>query len=174
MTGEVDVLQEHFARYRAVTLEHLDRLGESQLSWRPRPDAFTCAQHFIHIIQTEEFYMPGLFEGDWQIERLRFPSMVPGKQELRARFEAARERTLRWFSTLTPERLTAIVPPILGAPIEWPLRSWLWYVLEHEIHHKAQLAEYLRQLGIIPPFFAMVMPGGQRPDIKARADLGGV
>src|SRR2546425_12783504 len=39
-----------------------------------------------------------------------------------------------------------------------PLRWWLWFVLEHEIHHKAQLALYLREMGKVPPFFALPLP----------------
>jgi uncharacterized damage-inducible protein DinB len=60
------------------------------------------------------------------------------------------------------------------APLEWSFRSWLWHVLEHEIHHPAQLAEYMRQLGVLSPFFAFVLSRGQRPDIEIRASLGGV
>jgi uncharacterized damage-inducible protein DinB len=56
--------------------------------------------------------------------------------------------------------------------MELPLRWWLWFVLEHEIHHKAQLALYLRQLGKVPPFFAMVLT--DRPDIRIRSEMGGI
>jgi uncharacterized damage-inducible protein DinB len=173
MASEIDDLREHYNRYRAVTLEHLQRLSDEQLLWRPRPDAFNCAQHFVHLAQTEEFYMRGLFGHDWNQERLRFPKPLPNKADLLGQFEAVRKLTLNAFSTLTPEQLNAAVPKF-GAPIEWSLRSWLWYVLEHEIHHKAQLAEYMRQIGLVPPFFAFVLPGGQRPDIEIRASLGGI
>ena len=174
MPTEIEDLTEHFERCRAVTLEHLERLSDDQPAWRPRPDAFSCGQQFVHLIQTEDFYMRGLFEGDWVVERLRFPQALPGKSELKEQFQAARTYTRSRFVTLTIEQLSTIVPPIMGSPIHWSLRSWLWYVLEHEMHHKAQLGEYLRQLLITPPFFAMVFPDGQRPDIEARANLGGI
>lgn len=174
MRTEVEDLREHFDRYRAVTLQHLERLTDEQLSWRPRADAFSCGQHFVHLVQTEDFYMRGLFQRDWNIERLRFPKGLPRKGELRDQFDAVRAFTRTFFSTLTSDQLTTTVPPILGSPIEWSLRSWLWYVLEHEVHHKAQLAEYMRQMGLTPPFFAFVMPEGQRPDVEARANLGGI
>jgi len=174
MATEIEDLREHFERYRAVTLEHLDRLTDEQLPWRPRPDAFSCAQHFVHLVQTEDFYIRGFFHGDWNPERLRFPTVLPRKSELKGQFDAVRKVTLNFFSTLTGDQFTAIVPPMFGAPMEWSLRSWLWYVLEHEVHHKAQLAEYMRQMGIVPPFFAFVLPGGQRPAIEIRANLGGI
>jgi uncharacterized damage-inducible protein DinB len=174
MVSEIDDLREHYDRYRAVTLVHLERLSDEQLLWRPRPDAFTCAQHFVHLVQTEDFYMRGLFDRDWNLERLRFPRPLPNKADLQSQFAAVRTFTVNAFSTLTTEQLKAVVPPMFGSAVEWSLRSWLWYVLEHEVHHKAQVAEYMRQMGIVPPFFAFVLPGGQRPDIEARASLGGV
>lgn len=174
MASEIDDLRGHCDRYRAVTLEHLRRLGDEQLLWRPRPDAFNCAQHFVHVAQTEESCMRGLFGQDWNPERLRFPQPLPNKAELLGQFAAVRTFTLNAFSTRTLEQMNAVVPPAFGTPAEWSLRSWLWHVLEHEIHHKAQLAEYMRQMGVVPPFFAFVLPGGQRPDIEIRTSLGGV
>ena len=44
-------------------------------------------------------------------------------------------------------------------------------VLEHEIHHKAQLAVYVRMMGLVAPFYAMPMPPGARPDIAAREQI---
>lgn len=174
MPTEIEDLTEHYERYRAVTLEHLERFNDEQLAWRPRPNAFSCGQQFLHLIQTEDFYMHGLFEQDWAIERLRFPAAVPAKPELKAQFETARTYTRSRFSTLTLDQLSTLVPPIMNSPIHWSLRSWLWYVLEHEMHHKAQIAEYMRAQLMTPPFFAMVLPEGQRPDIEARTNLGGV
>lgn len=173
MASEIDDLKEHYNRYRGVTLEHLESLSDEQLLWRPRPDAFNCAQHFVHLAQTEEFYTRGLFGHDWRPERLRFPRPLPNKAELLIQFDAVRQLTWNAFATLTREQLDAAVLDC-GAPVQWSLRSWLWYVLEHEIHHKAQVAEYMRQMGMVPPFFAFVLPGGQRPDIELRTSLGGV
>ena len=174
MPTELDDLTEHYARYRAVTLEHLERFNDDQLAWRPRPNAFSCGQQFLHLVQTEDFYMHGLFEQDWVIERLRFPAVIPDKVALKQQFDQVRSYTVSRFPALTIEQLSAIVPPIMNSPIRWSLRSWLWYVLEHEMHHKAQIAEYMRAQLMTPPFFAMVLPEGQRPDIEARTNLGGI
>src|SRR4030095_15984962 len=107
MVSEIDDLREHYDRYRAVTLVHLERLSDEQLLWRPRPDAFTCAQHFVHLVQTEDFYMRGLFDRDWNLERLRFPRPLPNKADLQSQFAAVRTFTVNAFSTLTTEQLKA-------------------------------------------------------------------
>ena len=75
------------------------------------------------------------------------------------------------FDMLTDANLDE-VKQVSNVPWELPLRWWLWFVLEHEIHHKAQLALYLRQLGKVPPFFAMVLT--DRPDIRIRSEMGGI
>lgn len=64
-----------------------------------------------------------------------------------------RKVTLHYFARLISEQLAAIVLPVPGSAVEWSLRSWLWHVLEHEVHHKVQRAEYTRQMGMVPPFF---------------------
>jgi hypothetical protein len=106
MASEIDDLRGHYDRYRAVTLEHLQRLSDEQLLWRPRPDAFNCAQHFVHLAQTEDFYMRGLFGQDWNPERLRLPKPLPNKEDLQGQFETVRKLTSNAFSTLTLEQLT--------------------------------------------------------------------
>ena len=171
MLTELANIREHWTRYRDVTLKHLDLLSEEEMLWRPQPELFTCGQHVIHILGTEQYYFHGLFHNEWNPTRLHFPTAFPSKVELWKEFEAIRARTLQAFDALTDANLSDIMH-VPNAPIELPLRWWLWFILEHEIHHKAQLALYLRQLGKVPPFFAMVLP--DRPDIRIREEWGGV
>ena len=171
MLSELANIREHWTRYRNVTLQHLDMLAEEQMAWRPQPELFSCGQHFVHILQTEKHYARGLFHHDWDNARLHFPASLPVISQLRSDFTTTRAETLADFDMLTDANLDE-VKQVPNIPMELPLRWWLWFVLEHEIHHKAQLALYLRQLGKVPPFFAMVLT--DRPDIRIRSEMGGV
>jgi len=173
MLNELDDLKEHLERYRAVTLQHFDLLSEDDFAWRPRPNAFSCGQQLLHILHNEDFYVTGLSTNQWNLERLRFPRPMPSKATLRTMFDEVRANTRRYLDTLTPESLSEIRRPG-HAPIDATIRTWLWFVVEHEIHHKAQLAEYLRAMGYVPPYFGMPLPLGTRPDIDARESLGGI
>src|SRR4051794_16447256 len=104
MTGEVEDLREHLQRYRAVTLQFLDVIPEDRLAWRPRPDGFTAAQHLLHIVQTEDFYIHGLFTGVWETARMRLVDVGLTTAALRARFDAVRAVTLAHLSSLDPRR----------------------------------------------------------------------
>jgi len=79
MLSELDTIREHWTRYRSVTLAHLDVLSEEQLAWRPQPELFTCGQHLIHILQTEQYYAHGWFDGDAGSSGRRSPDeSLPG------------------------------------------------------------------------------------------------
>lgn len=163
---------EHLERYRAVTLQVLDIVDEADLAWRPGPGHYSLGQQLVHIALTEDMYGHGLFEGDWDFQRARFPAPFPDIAALRVLFIDARQDTLRRLDALDPAALGRVVD-IPGSPLRHTLRSWLWFILEHELHHKGQIWTYLRMMGHTAPFYAMPLPLGERPDVQAREDLGG-
>jgi uncharacterized damage-inducible protein DinB len=169
---ELEVIVGGWERHRAVTLQFLDALTEEELAWRPTPEAMTCGQQLLHIAQNEDFHERGLFAGEWDRELLRFPVPMPTKEALGAYFEEVRTRMGARLGALSPADLDAPCDHP-NAPPGLPMRWWLTFLLEHEVHHKGQLAVYLRQMGKTAPFFAMAFPPGHRPDIQARNDLGG-
>jgi uncharacterized damage-inducible protein DinB len=170
--GELADLRDHLDRYRAVTHQSLDLVAEGDLSWRPGPEHYTLGQQFTHIAQAEDFQIQGLLFNDWDYERVRFPSQALGLGELREMLVSVRARTDAALDDLEEGRLSA--------PVELPsggagqtLRWLLWLMVEHEVHHKAQIAVYLRQMGITPPYFAAPLEGGARPDVEMRQKFGG-
>jgi uncharacterized damage-inducible protein DinB len=163
-TDELSVLREHLERYRGVTLLTLDLVPEDKLFWFPAVAQFSFAQHFLHIAQTEEYYTMGLLRGEWPSEQYPEPRARLTSAWLREKLAQTRGQLLEELNRLEPGKLESIVT-VPDTLVNWPLRSWLWYLVEHEMHHKAQLAVYLRQIGITPPFFARVLPPGVRPDI---------
>jgi uncharacterized damage-inducible protein DinB len=144
---EVSVLREHLERYRGVTLQTLEFAPEDKLEWRPSDKAMTVAEQFLHIARVEEFYSRGFFGGVWQFELLSQTPDKLTKASLKERLDTGRAYLLEQLGRLEAKRLEEIVK-------------------EHEIHHKGQLAVYLRQFGVVPPFFAQAFPPGVRPDIR--------
>jgi len=170
--SELEDLRDHLDRYRAVTLQSLALLADEDLSWRPGPDHYTLGQQFTHIGQAEDFQTQGLLFGDWDYERVRFPSQAMGLTDLRDLLVAVRARTDAALDALDEGRLDAEVALPSGGPGQ-TLRWFLWLLVEHEVHHKAQIAVYLRQMGRTPPYFAAPLEGGVRPDVEMRQKFGG-
>ncbi len=164
-SDERSVLREHLERYRSVTVQTLEMTPEEQLGWRPQEGLRSFGEQFLHIAQTEDFYAYGVFENDWNRERLQPSSEPLSRAVLRRHLDETRARTLSRFDALGASRFDLIIS-VPNTPVQWPLRSWLWYVVEHEIHHKSQVSLYLRRLGIVPPFFAYALPPGMRPDVR--------
>lgn len=172
MEREVTDLLEHLERYRAVTLQALELMDVEKLAWRPGSDYYSLCQQFIHIAQAEDFHGRGIFEDDWNMDRLRLPKECWSAEQIRGLFLDVREFTRSRVQRLRSNDLDRVLT-VPGTPGDWTVRSWLWFILEHELHHKGQIWLYLRQMGITPPFYAMALDAGARPDIKARQDLGG-
>jgi uncharacterized damage-inducible protein DinB len=172
MEAELHDLIEHFERYRAVTLQALGLVSDQQLAWRPARDYYSLCQQFIHIAQAEDFQTHGLFARNWDFDRVRLPRTCWKREQIQAYFSEVRTYTLSQLQQLNRAQLDEKLE-IPGTPGTWSLRSWLWFVLEHELHHKGQIWVYLRQIGITPPFYAMPLQPGERPDIAAREKLGG-
>lgn len=170
MKSEMDVLREHFERYRAVTLQFLDVVPSSRLSWRPDDASFTVGEQLQHIAQTEDYYLNGLFRGSWDPALLKLTARAHDAAGLREYFAEVRRGTSAELDRLTDGDLGEQIE-VPHAPGDFPLRWWLWFNLEHEIHHKSQLAVYVRQMGLVAPFYALPMPLGARPDIAARQHL---
>lgn len=171
MTDELDDYIEHLERYRATTLQVFDLIEEDELEWRPSPSQYSLGQQLLHIAQAEDRFSHGLFEGDWSYDRVRFPEELPTSEQMKEFFESVRSFTLQHLLELEPSELGEAVQ-IPEAP-ERSLRSSLWFILEHELHHRGQVWAYLRAMGYTPPFYATPLPLGERPDLKAREELGG-
>lgn len=170
--AELDDLREHLERYRAVTLQALNLVVDEDLAWRPGPDSYTLGQQFLHIAQSEDLQIQGQFAGDWDYERGRFPTHELCVGDLRELLNETRRRTLAALDGLDDERLDDELILGEGEPAH-ARRWWLWLLVEHEVHHKAQIAVYLRQMGKTPPFFAAALEGGARPDVEMRKKMGG-
>jgi hypothetical protein len=96
----------------------------------------------LHIAQTEDFYTRGLFCGNWNDGRLRFPALFPTRAELLRKSETVGAAALEGFAGHTEPSLGNLVKAP-HAPLELPLRGGSG-LCSNEIHHKALVAVYLR------------------------------
>jgi uncharacterized damage-inducible protein DinB len=162
MDDELSTIREHLARFRQVTLQALQRTPQEKLSWAPAPGLMTFAGQYAHLAKIEQLYVRGLSVNVWAAasNELTGPSTIT---ELRQMLDVSRSATEQWLSQLQPTRLDEIVT-VPWLPVKWSMRSWLWYLVEHELHHKGQISLYLHLCGIEAPFFAFPLPPGIRPD----------
>jgi len=147
---ELTNLLDSFARYRAYTDRLLDAVPDDRLLDRPVDGARSIAETFLHIAGAESFYVRGLLTGEWDFDVLSPSADIVNRNSIAANLSTSRAATQVLVRGLDAARLAGAVD-VPGAHFDGCLAQWLWYVLEHEIHHQGQLATCLRAIGVAPP-----------------------
>lgn len=165
-----------YRRQRSWSRTLVAAVPEERFDWRPAPEAFSCGELVIHLIQSERFWSRLLIAA---VEGRPYdPFGLPGTARermtafRRPNVESAAAATAKFGRTFaecleswsrvqakTEEELARITPEQLeSVEVEHPLltmRAPLWEMLVmmvgHEIHHRGQLSAYLKTLGIEQP-----------------------
>ena len=129
--------------HRRVTLDLLDRIPDDRASFKPWPDAMTCAQLAAHIGGSHHMF--ATLAAGLPFERpdpATLPADLPGVRDLLRRLTEEDEATL---NGLTADDMRREVTMRAGA---MPANDALAMAREHEVHHKGQLFEYARICGV--------------------------
>lgn len=139
---------------RESSLKRLRRVPEGRESWRPTAEAMSFADLARHLIDADE----------WLFTKLEIHTLEPmvgragivgevtraGYLELLARLEETGRQRSELIAGLSPEELAA---PIFDRRFGGEVTVW-WVIvrgnLDHEVHHRGQLAVYLRMAGLAP------------------------
>jgi uncharacterized damage-inducible protein DinB len=151
----IDPIREEFARERALTHRVLEALPEDQFGWRPHEKSFTVTQLASHIADIPGWggmiFGTDLFELD--MEKWK-PVHHATCTALLEAFDRNADTLAGMLPDITDERLTQNWRmtmdgrTVIDAPRIEVIRSW---VLNHIVHHRAQLTVYLRLLGCPVP-----------------------
>jgi uncharacterized damage-inducible protein DinB len=141
-------LLEHWQGHRRVSRQTIELFPEDQLfGFQPAPPMRSFGELMIEVTGMIEPTLKGAEVGDFSWAG--FGSMTSKAQLLEA-WDAnttqineafARIPETRWTETVTAYNFTQ------------PMSDFIRYLLENEIHHRAQGYVYLRLLKLEPPFF---------------------
>ncbi len=135
---------------RDSSLERFRAVAFAQANWRPTPQALSIAELARHLVDADR----------WLVDKLRDaarPSMRAAAGSLTVATEKEWERLIGQLESSGKER-SALISRLRTADLERPLQDdrfggevTTWWVivrgnLDHEIHHRGQLATYLRIL----------------------------
>lgn len=119
---------------------------DDKLDWRPKDGMFTLRELIGHIPQAEAVLARSALAGATQHIPFDFSSQTAG--EISDNFDSQHDALVDEVSQLTVEQL--------NTEIEFHGRHLrrivlLWFMTEHEIHHRGQLFTYYRLADIEPP-----------------------
>jgi uncharacterized damage-inducible protein DinB len=147
-------LIDYFDRVRGRTLRVARCIPPDKLDWTYHEGKFTFGDLLRHLASIERWMFAENAVGR--------PSSYPGhRRELADGYENVmdfmrrmHEESMAIFRTLSDEDLDARCMTPGGA--ELAVRKWLRSMIEHEIHHRAQIYVYLGMLDIpTPPLYGL-------------------
>jgi uncharacterized damage-inducible protein DinB len=140
----------YFEGIRRRTLNYIRVIPPDRLDWQPKEGEFNCADIIRHLTATEQMYVHLIIHSRWlypghegtEAETLESLIAKMGEQH-QAAMDALRQLT----NDVLQEGRPSFVP---DAP---PVKGWRWLMVmvEHEVHHRSQLASYLTLMGVEPP-----------------------
>ena len=135
--------------------EALELTPDDKLDWMPAENMLTLGQIFLHIAQTSDWWYDDFMKGDPVVELATKGQKCPPKATVKKHLDEHWERMEQFF---------AEPPEVLEKEYyregehrgrQFKVRKngyWLFaHLLEHDIHHRCQINQYLRILGIKPP-----------------------
>jgi len=139
---------DHWQGHRRLTRRFIAAFPEKELFefsvGGMRPFAQLAAEVFKMAVPTIE----GISTGTWNFDQSPMPKT---RDELLQHWDDTTATINRIFPSIPAERFQAT----MKAFGQWDSTGYalLLYVIDNEIHHRAQASVYLRALGIEPPFF---------------------
>ncbi|HLY27295.1 MAG TPA: DinB family protein [Aggregatilineales bacterium] len=138
----------YFESIRRRTLNYIQAIPTDRLMWSPKTGEFTCAELIRHIIATEALFVGVVVTGRWK---------YPGHESDPSDSLALLIEALNAGHSAAMESLAKMTDAVLMEPRptlkSTPIKAWrvLMMMVEHEIHHRSQIAMYLTLMGVEPP-----------------------
>jgi len=147
-----NALVAEYDRETATTRKILDAIpANADFTWKPHEKSMSLGKLAGHVSDTN---------GDWALHSLTVdklewnPAMNPkeptNKADLLARFDKQVADSKAALAKMTPERWDSNWKFVAGEQTwidDTKYNVWRTWVMNHLIHHRAQLGTYIRQLG---------------------------
>ncbi len=164
MIERVDSFIGYFETVRRRTLNYCRAVPPDQIDWAPRPGEMSFGDLIRHIAAAEQMFVGVAVGGRWS-----YPGherhLGASHAEAMARLADVHAGAMAALGALGDEALRDERTALDGRPIAvWRV---LMLMVEHEVHHRSQIASHLAEMGVEPPQIyglsleeAMVRSGG--------------
>lgn len=138
----------HWQGHRGLTRRVIEAFPADQLHTFSVGGMRTFGAQVLELLAMPVPTMVGITTGKWEIS---FDSGTYPKADLLARWDAQTQEIDALWPKVRPEAWQEIMDAF--GYFQGPAISILLYVIDNEIHHRAQGYVYLRALGVEPPAF---------------------
>jgi uncharacterized damage-inducible protein DinB len=134
------------------TLSVYEKIPPDRLDWRPVEGMLSLGQMARHVWRSEEGTRRIAIDGDWSYYQTRIPlglfailGEVKSLDEELQEVRRVHQETLRAVQAFPLDRWEEIREN-LQFNVRRPIGVMLFRIIEHQIHHRAQVGTYLRVL----------------------------
>ena len=145
---------DYYEKVRQRTLKVIACIPPDKFDWTYKEGKFSFADIIRHLATIERY----MYAENVQLKPSRYPGhgreLADGRENVLAFFNRLHQESMEIFSRLTEADLKQKCVTPGGTPITvW---KWLRALIEHEIHHRAQIYVYLGLLDIpTPPLYGL-------------------
>ena len=148
MIQSVETFIKYFDGIRRRTTKYIQAIPANQVDWSPKADELTCGDIVRHLAAAEMMFVGAAVNGRWHYLGHE-KGLARSLDEVIAHLEASHTEAMTALQILNDDDLYQPRPTLNGPPVKaWRL---LMAMVEHEVHHRSQLAVYLALLGSQPP-----------------------
>ena len=133
-----------WARFNEQLIRLVDYVPDDKINWSPKPELWNFRGILLHIAGAREGWLGGLVKLEG--EQLDVYRTVRSKEQIKDAYRRTWERVERFLNDA--EKLDATYDD----EGEQVTGHWIaFHLLEHDIHHRANIFDYLALLGIETP-----------------------
>ena len=150
MIATVPGFIDYFEGVRRRTGDFFGVIPAERVDWAPKAREYSCGDIVRHVAATEAMFVGAAVGGGWHYpghDRDLAPTLAAALDRL----EAVHAQSTAQLRGLADGALGESRPPL--EPGARPVRAWrlLLAMVEHEVHHRSQLASYLTWMGLEAP-----------------------
>lgn len=143
----------HWQAHRGLTRRLIEAYPEEHFFSYTLGGMRPCSALMDEVLQMAGQSMPGVVSGEWPSfgEGTEASPKAITKEQILIQWDRVTETIYAYWPQIPPARFQAVDKAfgLYEGPIYW----FLFYLIDNEIHHRAQAYVYLRTLGIEPPAF---------------------
>jgi uncharacterized damage-inducible protein DinB len=143
--GFREAMLQGFANEIEITKRVLAAIPEDKRDYRPDPHARNAWELGWHIANTDIQFMDGIADLNFKMETPAEADKPKTVSELVEWYGNNCDRALARIRTLSPQQLTE--PVNFMGVFNFPAVMYLGFLNNHSIHHRGELATYLRPMG---------------------------
>jgi uncharacterized damage-inducible protein DinB len=149
MIRSVESYIEYFNGIRRRTLTFAHAIPADRVDWSPRENEFAFGDILRHLAAVEKMTINAVVNKKWKAYPGHARDLAHELKDIIGYLETTHAEATNLLRTLSDAELQQPRPALAGPP----LKAWrlLMSIIEHEIHHRSQLAGYLTMLGVTPP-----------------------